>query len=87
MFGAMRVAQRKKVSPLVSWKKMRILIAILSGLTLAGGYVSLYLNLTLRQFFIIAAALNGIAIRLSLRVIKKVARGLTVDSEELSPTV
>lgn len=87
MIGAMRVAHRKKVSPTISWKKMWILIAILSGLTLSGGYVSLYLTLNLRQFFLVAAALNGVAIWLSLRVIRKVARGLTVDSEEVLPTV
>jgi len=30
----------------------------------------------------VAAALNGVSIWLSLRVIRKVARGLTVDSQE-----
>jgi len=45
--------------------------------------VSLYLDLNLRQFFLVAAVLNGIAILLSLPIIRKVARGLTVDSEEL----
>lgn len=84
MIWAMRVGYKKKVSPIISWKKMWILIAILSWLSLAGGYVSLFLNLNLRQFFIVAVVLNGIAIRLSLRVIRKVARGLTVDSEELT---
>lgn len=83
MVGAMRVAHRKHVSPIVSWEKIWILAIILFGLTLAGGYVSCYLNLNLRQFFIVATVLNGIAIWLSLRVIRKVARGLTVDSEEL----
>jgi hypothetical protein len=46
---------------------------------LAGGVVSLYLPLNLWQFFLVAAVLNGIAIWLSLPVIRKVARGLTVE--------
>ena len=87
MVGAMWVAARKKVSPIVSWKKIWILTAILGWLALAWGLVSIYLNLNLRQFFIVAVVLNGVAIRLSLCVIRKVARGLTVDSEELVPAL
>jgi len=50
----------------------------------SGLCISLYLSLALRQFFLLAATINGLAIWLSLPVIRKVARGLTVDAEEAS---
>lgn len=84
MVWAMCVAYRKKVSPIISWKKIWILTALLSGLAVVGAMVSLYLSLSLWQFFLVAAVLNGVVILLSLPVIRKVARGLTVDSEEPS---
>ena len=86
MLGAIRVGKRKKVQPVFSWKILWTLSLLLFGLSVVGYVVTYFRHINVLQFFIVAILLNVLVIYISLRTIKKIAKGLTVEdaSAEIS---
>lgn len=79
MAWAIIVSFNKKISPIVSSKKMLSLLSIIVLAWLVWFFATQYFSMTILNFFLIATVLNMILIFVSLPNIKKVARGLTFE--------
>ncbi len=87
MMGAIRVGKRKKVQPLFSlriWWKIGILLLLMSIVWYGINY---FRTLNLLWFFVIGFVLNGLVIYFSLPMIKKIARGLTVEETDVDSAI
>jgi len=74
MLGAIRVGRKKHIQPIVSWKIMRKLLALLLMLSGVGYAITYFRTITIPWFFIVAIVLNLIIVYISLPVIKKIAK-------------
>lgn len=79
MLGAMRVAKRKKAQPIFAWKTGFKLLLPLAVMTIVGYLITSFCTVNVLRFFVIAIPLNLLMIYFSLRPVKKIAKGLTVD--------
>lgn len=84
MLGAMRVARRKKSQPLFAWKTAFRLLFPLVIMTIVGYLITYFFAINVLRFFIIALPLNLLMVYFSLRPIKKIAKGLTVEDAGIS---
>lgn len=84
MLGAMRVARRKKSQPLFVWKTGFRLLFPLAVMTIVGYLITYFFAINVLRFFVIALPLNLLMVYFSLRPIKKIAKGLTVDDAGIS---
>jgi O-antigen/teichoic acid export membrane protein len=82
-FGAMRIAHRRNLTPIVQKKPFRLLVAILLVACGIGRGINRYLSASpeihLLPFFTLALLFNGLILAASFSSVKKVAKGLTVD--------
>lgn len=79
MFGAIRVGKRKKIQPIFSLRKWFLLTIILIVWTSIGYLVMRIRDINMIQFFVVAILLNLSIVYVSLPIIKKIAKGLTVE--------
>jgi len=79
MIGAIRVGKIKNVSPVFSLKTWWMLILILLVMIAVGYGIVSFWAINILRFFIIAILLNLTVVYISLPMIKKIAKGLTVD--------
>jgi O-antigen/teichoic acid export membrane protein len=86
MLGAIRIGKRKKVQPVFSLKIWRRLTFILMGMSTLGYAITYFRHINVLRFFIVAIALNLLAIYISLPTIKKIAKWLTVE-DTINPTL
>ena len=84
MLGAIWIGKRKKVQPMFSFKTWWILTLILLGMAGLGYAITYFWTITILRFFVVAIVLNLFVVYLSLPMIKKIAKWLTVD-EVASP--
>ena len=85
MLGAIRIGKRKKVSPIFSlkiWWKLTWILLLLSGV---GYAITYFRHINMLRFFVVAIVLNAIAVYVSLPLIKRIAKGLTVE-DTINPT-
>ncbi len=79
MLGAIRVGKRKKVQPIFSlhiWWKLVLLLILLSVVWYG---ITFFRTINILRFFIVALILNLFVVYISLPMIKKIAKGLTVE--------
>lgn len=79
MVGAIRIGKRKKVQPIVSWKLSWKLSLVLLGMIGIGYWITYFRTINVLRFFVVAILLNLSVVYVSLPIIKKIAKGLTVD--------
>lgn len=79
MGGAIGIAIRKKVAPILHKKTLFSVLAIMIGFAIVGYVITSHITITYGLFFIIAAVLNGIVVLLSWNLLKKMARALTIE--------
>ncbi|MCF7834749.1 oligosaccharide flippase family protein [Candidatus Gracilibacteria bacterium] len=79
MSGAIIVSIRKKISPIISRKRLLSLLSFIVIFSILGYFTKNYFKINIVNFFIIASILNGLLVYFSLGNIKKVARGLTFE--------
>ncbi|MFA7298826.1 MAG: oligosaccharide flippase family protein [Candidatus Absconditabacterales bacterium] len=86
MLGAIRMGKMKKVSPIFSLKIGGKLTLVLIALSIVGYTITYFLHINVLRFFVIAIVINALAVYISLPLIKKIAKGLTVD-DTIDPTL
>lgn len=86
MFGAIRVGKRKKVQPVFSKKNWWLLTLILLGMAVLGYAITYFRHINILRFFIVAIILNLFVVYISLPIIKKIAKWLTVE-DTINPGV
>lgn len=86
MLGAMWIGRKKHVYPLYTAKIFWILTLILAGMTAIGYVIVSLRTINVLRFFIIAIVLNLLVVWLSLPMIKKISKWLTMEesSTEIS---
>ncbi|MFA5748212.1 MAG: hypothetical protein WC872_03830 [Candidatus Absconditabacterales bacterium] len=87
MFGAILVGIRKKISPVIDYKKIFKLFGLIILFAFFAYVFNNYFKIGLIGFFIFVPIFNLILIWVSLPIIKKVARGLTVEENIIEPLV
>lgn len=79
MIGAIRIGRQKKVQPIFSLKILWQFIFVLLGMSVVGYAITYFWTINILWFFVVAILLNLLVLYVSLRPIKKIAKGLTVD--------
>jgi O-antigen/teichoic acid export membrane protein len=79
MLGAIWIGRRKQVYPLYTSKIFWILTLILVGMTAVGYVIVSLRTINILRFFIIAILLNLLVVWLSLPMIKKISKWLTME--------
>jgi len=79
MIGAIWIGGRKKLQPIFSRKKMRLLLGILIVVSVGWYFINQYYIHSFLWFFVVALVLNACIVLLSRRSIKAIAKGLTVE--------
>ena len=82
---AIRVGFRKSVSPILSKKIFWKTCLILTGFAAVWWTVTTHIHMSYVSFFIIAIVLNWSVALISLPLLKKMGRGLTVETDVYSP--
>jgi len=59
---------------------------VLIALSIVGYTITYFLHINVLRFFVIAIVINALAVYISLPLIKKIAKGLTVD-DTIDPTL
>ncbi len=86
MIWAIRTGYRKKVQPSFSLVRLSKLLWILLITTIVWYFVTTHRQINMYMFFVVAIVLNAAMILCSLPMIKKVAKGLTVE-EVAAPAI
>lgn len=79
MSGAIIVSIRKKISPIISRKRLLSLLSFIVIFSILWYFTKNYFKINIVNFFIIASILNWLLVYFSLWNIKKVARWLTFE--------
>jgi len=82
---AIRVGFRKSVAPILSKKILLKIFLILACFSAVWWTITTHIHMTYLSFFIIAIVLNGSVALISLPLLKKIGRGLTVEADVYSP--
>ena len=79
MIWAIFVGKRKHIQPVFSWNIRWKILIILASMSAVGYTITHVWNLSMLRFFIVAIPLNLIVLYISLPLIKKIAKWLTVE--------
>ncbi|MCX6823812.1 MAG: oligosaccharide flippase family protein [candidate division SR1 bacterium] len=83
--GAIITGFRMKVSPILNVSILIKMLLIMCGFAVVGRGVTSYIHMTYLTFFVIAIILNGSVALISLPLLKKLGRGLTVEADVYPP--
>ncbi|MCX6825198.1 MAG: oligosaccharide flippase family protein [candidate division SR1 bacterium] len=85
MSGAIFTGFRMKVSPILKTSILMKTVLIMAGFALVGRGITSVVHMNYLSFFIIAIVLNGSVALISLPLLKKMGRGLTVEADVYPP--
>lgn len=79
MLWAIRVGKKKKVQPIFSLKILFRLLSILIGMSVLWYIITYFRTLSVLRFFVVALVFNLFIVYISIPIVKKIAKWLTMD--------
>lgn len=82
MAGAIRTGHRNKVSPILDRAIFKKILLIMGGFALVWRAVTAHMQMNYMRFFILGVVFNGIVVLISLPLLKKMGKNLTIEEVE-----